>query len=133
METSALLAALLEQDSAAKRALRTTDRRVTSRLTLTEAERALVRARVSGRLDPDHQRQGIRALRTFSSRCDLVAVTADVLTRAARPFPVEPIRTLDAIHLATVELLGEPPALLTVLTRDNRIRDNARALGYGVA
>ena len=127
-----MLAALLEEDAAARRALRTAERRVTSRLTLAEAQRALVWARVTGRLDPDQQRQGVRALRTFGSRCDLVAVTAEVLTRAGRPFPVEPIRTLDAIHLATLELLGEPPALLTILTRDNRIGDNARALGYGV-
>jgi hypothetical protein len=56
-----------------------------------------------------------------------------VLTRAGRPFPVEPIRTLDAIHLATAELLGEPPQLVTIITRDGRVRDNARALGCVVA
>ena len=43
------------------------------------------------------------------------------------------IRTVDAIHLATAELLGEPPQLVTVLTRDARVRDNARALGYAIA
>ena len=31
-----------------------------------------------------------------------------------------------------MELLGEPPALVTVLTRDDRIRANAAALGYMV-
>ena len=39
---------------------------------------------------------------------------------------------LDAMHLATVEMLGEPPALVTVLTRDGRVRENAIALGYAV-
>jgi predicted nucleic acid-binding protein len=48
-----------------------------------------------------------------------------------RPFPAEPIRTLDAIHLATAELLGEAPQLVTIVTRDERVRANARALGYG--
>jgi hypothetical protein len=43
---------------------------------------------------------------------------------------VKPVRTLDAIHLATVESLGESPQLVTVVTRDVRIRENARALGY---
>jgi hypothetical protein len=62
----------------------------------------------------------------------VVAVTEAVLTRAGRPFPVEPIRTLDAIHLATAELLGEAPQLVTIVTRDARVRDNARALGYAV-
>jgi hypothetical protein len=55
-----------------------------------------------------------------------------VLARAGRPFPVEPIRSLDALHLATAELLDEPPQLVTVLTRDSRVIDNARALGYRV-
>jgi hypothetical protein len=35
-------------------------------------------------------------------------------------------------RLATAELLGEPPPLVTVVTRDARVRDNARALGYAV-
>ena len=47
-------------------------------------------------------------------------------------FPVEPVRTLDAVHLATAELLGEPPALIVVVTRDIRVRENAQALGYAV-
>ena len=51
---------------------------------------------------------------------------------AARPFPVEPVRTLDAIHLATLEVLGEVPQLVTVVTRDARMGENARAMGYGV-
>ena len=61
-----------------------------------------------------------------------MAVTDAVLARVGRPFPMEPIRTLDAIHLATAELLGEPPPLMVVVTRDARVRDNARALGYVV-
>jgi hypothetical protein len=65
-------------------------------------------------------------------RCYLVAVTDAVLVRVRRPFPVEPIRTLDALHLATMELLGEPPPLITVVTRDVRVRENAEALGYTV-
>jgi hypothetical protein len=36
------------------------------------------------------------------------------------------------MHLATIEILGEPPALVTVLTRDARLRENAIALGYSV-
>jgi hypothetical protein len=39
---------------------------------------------------------------------------------------------LDAIHLATAEALGDPPALITIVTRDLRVRDNAAALGHPV-
>jgi hypothetical protein len=45
---------------------------------------------------------------------------------------VEPIRTLDAVHLATAESLGDAPALLVVVTRDIRVRDNATAMGHPV-
>jgi len=59
-------------------------------------------------------------------------VTEAVLARAGRPFPIEPIRTLDAVHLATAEALGEPPQLVSVVTRDVRVSENARALGYAI-
>lgn len=132
IESSALLSALLERDEAAIEALRADGQRVTSALTFAEASRAVIRARVTGRLTPAEERSALRGLRTFERRCAVVAVTDAVLTRAGRPFPVEPIRTLDAIHLATVELLGEAPQLVALVTRDERVRDNARVLGYGV-
>ena len=133
VETSALLAALLEADASAERALRAPGRRLTSALTLAEANRAVVRARVAGRLAADAERAIVRALQLFFEECAVVPVSDDILTRAGRPFPIEPIRTLDAIHLASAELLGEPPQLVTILTRDARVRDNARALGYAIA
>jgi predicted nucleic acid-binding protein len=106
---------------------------VTSALTLAEANRGVVRARATGRLTQVQERRAIRALQTFAARCDLVAIVDPILDRAGRPFPVEPIRTLDAIHLATAEFLGTAPQLVTVLTRDVRVRDNARALGFATA
>lgn len=132
IESSALLAALLEHDVASRKALRAEGRRVTSALTFAEGARAIVRARVSGRLTLAEERAALRALRVFQRRCDVVAVTDAVLTRAGRPFPVEPVRTLDAVHLATAEVLGEPPQLVTIVTRDRRVRDNATAAGYPV-
>jgi predicted nucleic acid-binding protein len=133
IESSGLLAALLEHDASARAALRGPGWRVTSALTLAEAARGVLRARVTGRLTPDQERTAIRALKTFERRSTIISVTDSVLTRAGRPFPVEPIRTLDAIHLATAELLGEAPQLVTVVTRDRRAHENAQALGYVVA
>ena len=132
VESSALLAALLEHDAAARSSIRATGRRVTSALTLAEAARAIVRGRSTGRLSEADERAAARGLQVFARRCDLVSVTDAILARVGRPFPVEPVRTLDAVHLATVEQLGEPPALVTVVTRDGRVRENARALGYHV-
>jgi len=134
VETSALLAALLEHDSAARNALavKGVGRRITSALTFAEASRAIVRATVAGRLSRADERASLQWLRTFRRRCAVIAVTDTVLARAGRPFPVEPIRTLDAVHLASAEVLGEPPQLMSILTRDTRVIDNARALGYAL-
>jgi len=123
---------MLERDVGARVALRGPGRPITSALTLAEAARAVLRARGDGRLTADEERAIVRALGRFERRCYVMAVTDAVLARVRRPFPVEPVRTLDAVHLATVELLGEPPALVTVVTRDASVRDNARALGYAV-
>jgi hypothetical protein len=126
------VAALLERDADALKSVRTRGRKVTSALTIAEATRAILRARAAARLTADQERAAVRALGRFERRCFLVAVTEPILACVRRPFPVEPIRTLDAVHLATTELLGEPPPLLVVVTRDVRVRDNARALGYTV-
>lgn len=132
VESSALVAALLERDPEALKSLRARTRRVTSALTLAEAARAIVRARASGRLTTEQERAVVRGLRRFERRCHLVAITDDVLGHVRKPFPVEPLRTLAAVHLATVELLGEPPALVTIVPRDSRVRENAMALGYAI-
>ena len=132
IETSALLSALLEGDKDARTAIDAPGRRVTSALTLAEAFRAIVRTRFAGRLTSEEERTALKTLQAFERRVDIVAVTDAVLARVGRPFPMEPIRTLDAIHLATAELLGEPPPLMVVVTRAARVRDNARALGYVV-
>src|SRR6185295_16349368 len=132
MESSALVAALLEHDTAAMKPLPVATQHVTSALTLAEAGRAIVRAHATARLTAAEEQAAVRALRTFERRCFILDVDRAVLARVRRPFPVEPIRTLDSVHLATTELLGEPPQLVTVVTRDARVRDNARALGYAV-
>ena len=132
IESSALVAALLERDAEALKSVRTRGRKVTSALTIAEAARAILRARAAARLTADQERAAVRALRRFERRCFLVAVSDAILTRVRRPFPIEPVRTLDAVHLATTELLGEPPPLIVVVTRDVRVRENAQALGYGV-
>ena len=130
MESSALVAALLEHDAAVVAPWPAGTRHVTSALTLAETGRAIIRARASGRLSAKQEQAAIRALRTFEQRCFVLDVDRTVLARVRRPFPIEPIRTLDAVHLATLELLGEPPQLVTIVTRDDRVRDNARSMGF---
>jgi predicted nucleic acid-binding protein len=130
IESSALVAALLERDRAVVERVSPGTQEVTSALTLAEAGRAIIRARATGRLTAEEERAAVRALRTFERRSFILDVDRAVLDRVRRAFPIEPIRTLDAVHLATAERLGEPPPLVTIVTRDSRVRTNAEALGY---
>lgn len=57
---------------------------------------------------------------------------ATVVERARRPFPAEPIRTLDAIHLATAGLAHTLVPDLAVLALDGRVRAAARQMGLTV-
>lgn len=132
IETSALLAALLEGDAAARKSLRIRGTLVTSLLTFAEARRGLVCARHGGRLTAEQERSALRALARLRARCTTIAVANEILEFAGRPFPVEPIRTLDAVHLATVAAVADAPQFTTVITRDERVRSNALAAGYAV-
>ena len=55
------------------------------------------------------ERAVLLTLKQFTRRCHIVSVTEAILAHAGRRFPVEPVRTFDAIHLATAEVLGVPP------------------------
>ncbi len=52
--------------------------------------------------------------------------------RAGQAFPKEPVRALDAIHLATALLVGAEQPDLVMLSLDPRVRRNAEALGFRV-
>jgi len=130
VETSALVAAGLEGDVTAVNAIRGEGRRIASALTLAETRRTLAVAVVRGRLSQPQLRSRLAWLRRFESRCEIVEISSSVLARLGRPFPVEPVRSLDAIHLATIEMLEVEPSLVAVVTRDRRVRENAIAMGY---
>ena len=134
VESSAVLAWLLGQarGDEARRALRSAEALVSSSLTLFECDRALRRAVPSGLLaEPDADRC-LGLLARAASRWRVAAVDDDVLLRGRRPFPREPVRSLDAIHLATALHLRPDLPGLGVLTLDERIASNAELLGFPV-
>jgi predicted nucleic acid-binding protein len=57
----------------------------------------------------------------------LVELTPLVLGRALEPFP-SPVRTLDALHLATIEFLRSQGQRIELATYDARLVEAARAL-----
>lgn len=59
----------------------------------------------------------------------LLPLTDDVLERARTPFPI-PVRTLDALHLATACYLREQGERVTIATYDSRFATAAQALDF---
>ena len=57
---------------------------------------------------------------------------AKIVDRTRRPFPGEPIRTLDAIHLATASLAHSLVPGMALLSLDARVRASARQMGIEV-
>ncbi|MBT9588684.1 type II toxin-antitoxin system VapC family toxin [bacterium] len=105
---------------------------VASRLTLAECHRALVRRVVQGAMT-DLEAGDLRArLGETMARWTLVEVDSVVLDRAGQGFPVEPMRTLDAVHLATALGVSLLVPALRLLSLDRRVCDCARALGFVV-
>jgi len=131
LETSALLAWLLGQKSAAevRSSVDAAGSVWTSALTFAEAGRNLAREESSKRLRASEY-QKLRGVLAKARRGWMTfQMSEDILRRASEPFPVEPIRTLDAIHLATALELARALPDISVLSLDRRILENAEALG----
>lgn len=130
-ESSAVLAWLLDEpgQSGVVGELATADLVVSSTLTVIECSRALARARESRRVKPAEELAALRLLDQASSSWNVLDISDRVTERARGSFPREPVRTLDAIHLATALVFAESFNALRVLSLDERVRTNAAALG----
>jgi uncharacterized protein len=62
---------------------------------------------------------------------DLVEMERLVLARALQPLPV-PLRTLDALHLATIDFLRGHGEVLELASYDNRLIAATQALGIAL-
>jgi len=81
----------------------------------------------SRRLDRPHGDK----VRVLLDAVTFLELTPIVLGRALEPFPV-PVRTLDALHLATMEFLRVQGQRIELATYDTRLLAGARALGIPV-
>jgi len=99
---------------------------VASDLTLVECDRVLYRATLTGDL-LEAEAAGRRAtLRRATVHWILFRLEDEVIERARRPFPVEPIRSLDALHLSTALHVRNLVPDLRLLTLDRRVRWDSR-------
>lgn len=69
-------------------------------------------------------------MRDALARIALLELVSPVLERAIRPFPV-PVRTLDALHLASVSFLVGRGQVVELASYDVRQLAAARSLGFG--
>ncbi len=70
--------------------------------------------------------------RLILGRVSLLELRPSVLERALRPFPLT-VRTLDALHLASVVFLRERGKNVEVATYDERMAEACRAMGLRLA
>jgi hypothetical protein len=70
--------------------------------------------------------------RGLLARVNLTEMTELTLARALEPFPVA-VRTLDALHLASMEFLRRNGASVELASYDSRLLGAARALGVSIA
>lgn len=135
VESSAIVSWLLGQSRGTEvvEQLDGADNVVSSELLLLECDRAVIRVESSGQVTAAESARVRGDLARASSYWTLLRMGDEVLERARRPFPQEPVRSLDALHLATLILGRSIFADLELLSFDDRIRANAAALGFAIA
>lgn len=107
-------------------------RGVISRLAETECMRAIDRLRFSGDLTLESSALRREIVLKVLDRLEIVELTAAILRRAGQPM-VAPLKTLDAIHLASAELWRETRGEeIAFATHDRALGLGARASGFRV-
>jgi hypothetical protein len=70
--------------------------------------------------------------RELLARVELIELATQVPARALEPFPT-PVRTLDGLHLATLDFLRAQGDPVELASYDNRLISTARVLGIPLA
>lgn len=130
VDSSVLLRVVLGERGAIREWARI-DAAVSSEISRVECLRTLDRARLRLGLDDEEVSRRRSAVLEHLDALDLVPLQAAVLTRAADPFPTS-LRTLDALHLASADLVRNRYADLSFATHDRELAMAARSLGFSV-
>ena len=70
-------------------------------------------------------------VRSLLGRIAFIELSSPVLIRALEPFP-KPVRTLDALHLASMDFLQRQGQAITLASYDDRLNAAARALRFPI-
>jgi predicted nucleic acid-binding protein len=134
VESSAVLAWLLGEPAATtvREFLQESESVASSDLTLVECERALIRAVTAGEIVEAAAADRSARLSVAAMRWRFWRLDSEIIARARKPFPAEPIRTLDALHLASALRARATTPGLELLSLDDRIRRAGKQLGFRV-
>lgn len=133
-ESSAVLAWLLGEETGprVRQTLMTAETVIVSDLTLIECERVLIRAIALGETTEAAAADRRAHLNAAAAQWNVLRIGAEIVDRAKQRFPTEPIRTVDAIHLASALTARSAIAGLEILSLDDRIRGTAAQLGFRI-
>jgi predicted nucleic acid-binding protein len=131
-ESTAVLAWLLTEEAGqrVREVLRRAELVMASDLTLVECERVLIRAVTLAEIDETTAADRRAHLNAAAAHWNLWRVNSEIVERARRPFPAEPVRTLDAIHLASALAVRSVVPGVELLSLDDRIRRAGAQLGF---
>jgi hypothetical protein len=130
-ESSAILAWLLDEEPAAsiRELLAAQKIVVASDLTLIECHRVLHRLVALGELTEAEAADRRAHLASAAAHWTILHLGPEVCERAGQSFPGPPVRSLEAIHLASLLVARSAIAGLALLSLDIRVRDAAAVLG----
>ncbi|MFQ5889659.1 MAG: type II toxin-antitoxin system VapC family toxin [Gemmatimonadota bacterium] len=133
-ESSAVLSWLLGETgaSAVRSAFGDADVVLTSEITLIECDRVLIRAITTRQLEEGIGADRRAVLRNVSEHWTILGLESEVVERARRSFPHEPVRTLDALHLSFALFARSLVPGTRLLSLDDRLRACGRELGFKV-
>jgi predicted nucleic acid-binding protein len=133
-ESSAVLAWLLKEDAETTiyDLLASAETVTACDLTLIECDRTIWRAASVGTLDEGDVAGVRKRLASVAQHWTVLPFSPQIVARARQPFPSEPIRTLDALHVATALHARAAFPDLAMLSLDERVRRVAGSLGLPV-
>lgn len=133
-ESSAVLAWLFREAAGLRveSILANADYVFASDLTLVECDRAAQREAASGRITEATARQVAADLASYATAWETMRLLPAIIERARQRFPHEPIRSLDALHVASALHARTAHADLAFLSLDERVRRVSTALGFDV-
>ena len=101
-----------------------------SDLVLVECDRVLIRAVTFGEISETAAADRRAHLNAAVAHWHVWRVSSDIVERARHLFPAEPIRTVDAFHLATALVARSAIPGTELLSLDERIRRAGKQLGF---